>query len=272
MTETLAALREYVTAGDQNRYDNLPDGFVRIDVTHSNLSQRWHDILVYSRCTIVDLKEKLFKKNGTMIDSMELFIRNGTLGGTVYMSDDAKTFQYYGACNGCEVHIRDTDPYSVSANGALENLDLVPKYVMPDDVYDKLPNTVRSQIRAERAKNPEIKIPIPGPRIYAPSDEDKPATPVNAKDYFQVGSRCEVQPGGRRGEVKYCGSIAGLKGTWIGVDLDEPLGQNSGFGPDGVEYFKCKGENYGCFVKHYNIQVGKEFVERDPFASSDDEI
>jgi tubulin-folding cofactor B len=262
MSEALAALREYVTAGDATRYSSLPEGFVRIDVTHSNLSQRWHDILVYSRSTVLDLKHKLFKKNGTLIDSMELFLRNGSLGDTVYMQDDSKTFEYYGGRNGCEVHIRDTDPFSISANGALENLDLVPKYVMPDEVYDKLPNTVRCHIRAEREKK----------KIYTPSDEDKPTTPKNADEIFVIGSRCEVQPGGRRGEIKFFGTLAGLKGNWIGVDLDEPLGHNDGYGPDGVKYFECKGDNYGCFVKHYNIAVGPEFVERDPFASSDDEI
>ncbi len=271
MSEALAALREYVTAGDADRYSNLPAGFVRIDVTHSNLAQRWHDVLVYAESTVMDLKLKLFKKNGTLIDSMELFIRDGTRGGTIYMADESKTFAYYGACNGCEVHIRDTDPYSVSANGALENLELVPKYVMPDEVYDKLPTSLRAHIRAEKQKNPDFKL-VPQKKVYNPSDEDKPSTPTNARHIFTPGSRCEVQPGGRRGEVKFFGPIAGLKGAWVGVDLDEPLGQNDGRGPDGLEYFQCKGQNYGCFVKHYNVQVGPEFVERDPFASSDDEI
>lgn len=276
MSAALAALREYVTAGDADRYSTLPEGFIRIDVTHSNLAQRWHDVLVYMDSTVLELKHKLFRKNGTLVDSMELFIRNGTCGGTIYMAEDSKTFRYYGACNGCEVHIRDTDPFSISANGALENLDLVPKYVMPDEVYDKLPNSLRAHIKAERAKNPEYKLAPPGQqpkaKVFSPSDEDKPSTPTNAKEVFLPGSRCEVQPGGRRGEVKYYGNIAGLKGNWIGVDLDEPLGHNDGKGPDGVQYFECKGDNYGCFVKHYNVQVGPQFTERDPFASSDDEI
>jgi tubulin-folding cofactor B len=278
MSVGLAALRDYVTAGDHERYSTLPEGFVRIDVTHSNLSQRWHDVLVFKGSTVQELKHKLFKKNGTHVDSMELFIRNGYGGGTIYMGDDSKSFEFYGACNGCEVHIRDTDPFSISANGALENLDLVPKYVMPDDVYDSLPNTLRAHIRAERAKNPNYKLKsmdmerTQESRIYTPSDEDRPPTPKNATEIFAVGSRCEVQPGGRRGVVKFFGPIAGLKGDWVGVDLDEPLGQNDGRGPDGITYFACKGAHYGCFVKHYNVQTGPQYVERDPFESSDDEI
>lgn len=280
MSAALSALRDYVTAADAGRYSTLPEGFVRIDVTHSNLNQRWHDVLVFLGSTVLDLKQKLFKKNGSLIDSMELFVRDGTKGGTLLMADDSKTFEYYGGSNGCEVHIRDNDPFSISANGALENLSLVPKYVMPDEVYDKLPNTLRSHIRNERNKDPNFKINLVHPSektnnrtVYTPEDEDKPSTPVNAEHIYSIGSRCEVQPGGRRGEVKYLGAMAGLKGTWVGVDLDEPLGHNNGTGIDGVRYFTCKGDSYGCFAKTYNVQVGNQFVERDPLeSSSDDEI
>ena len=275
MSVALAALREYVTGGDADRYAGLPEGFVRVDVTHSNLNQRWHDILVYLGSSVADLKMKLFKKNGTLVDSMELFIRDGAKGATIFMADDSKTLEYYGGMNGCEIHIRDTDPFSISANGALENLSLVPKYVMPDEVYDKLPNSLRAHIRKEREKDPNFKVKastVARPTSFTPGD-DHPATPSNAREIFTIGSRCEVQPGGRRGVVKFFGSMAGLKGSWVGVDLDEPLGQNSGRGVDGEQYFECKGENYGCFAKTYNVQVGPQFEERDPFASSsEDEI
>lgn len=279
MSEALSALRDYVTAGDSERYSTLPQGFVRIDVTHSNLNQRWHDVLVYLGSTVMDLKQKLFKKNGTLIDSMELFIRNGAKGGTIYMADDSKTFEYYGGSNGCEIHIRDNDPFSISANGALEDLSLVPKYVMPDEVYDKLPNTLRAHIRKERNRDPNFKLNLVDSsgarRVYTPENEEekKPSTPANAQNIYAVGTRCEVQPGGRRGVVKYFGPMAGLRGSWVGVDLDEPLGQNDGTGVDGVRYFACKGSNYGCFAKTYNVQVGEEYIERDPFeSSSEDEI
>ena len=267
MAENLRALKEYVTGGDCDRYSSIPEGFVRIDVTHSNLAQRWHDILVYLECTIMDLKLKLFKKNGTLIDSMELYIRH-TSRPTVYMGDDTKTFKYYGGCNGCEIHIRDTDPFSISANGALENINLVEKYVMPDSVYDALPNTLRSHIKTQRAKDPNFKIKL-ATNVPQPKSA-YPPTPKNAYNVYALKSRCEVNPGGRRGQIEYVGEMAGLAGTWIGVELDEPLGNNAGTGPDGIEYFKAK-PNYGCFARHYNVIVG-DFPEIDPLASSDDEI
>ena len=271
MAAELRTLKEYVTACDANRYDSLPEGFVKVDVTHSNLVQRWHDVTVFLDCTVLELKMKLFKKNGTLTDSMELFVRNGSLGNTLYMGDDAKTFRYYGGSNGCEIHIRDTDPYSISANGALENVNLVEKYVMPDSVYDTLPNTLRSHIRKQREFDPNFKINLVQPSVYhkAPLSSDHPETPRNATELYFIGNRCEVNPGGRRGEIKFFGSIAGLPGSWIGVELDEPLGQNNGEGPDGVKYFQAKPE-YGCFAKHYNVNVGDFPVE--DFLASDDEI
>jgi tubulin-specific chaperone B len=270
MSVALAALREYVTACDSTRYDSLPEGFVRIDVTHSNLAQRWHDVLVYLDSTVFELKDKLFKKNGTLVDSMELFVRNGTHGPSMFMADDQKTFRYYGGQNGCEVFIRDTNPYSISANGALENVDLVEKYVMPDSVYDKLPNSVRAHIRAEREKNPEYKFTVQKKNSDEQPVRVNPGTPTNAGSIYVVGARCEVNPGGRRGSVKFFGPMAGLPGNWVGVELDEPLGQNDGHGPDGEKYFECKADGYGCFAKCYNVNVG-DFPEDDPFASSDDE-
>jgi len=48
-----------------------------------------------------------------------------------------------------------------------------------------------------------------------------------------VGSRCEIEssePGlSKRGTVRYVGTTKfSSKGTWVGVEYDEPLGKNDG--------------------------------------------
>ena len=47
-----------------------------------------------------------------------------------------------------------------------------------------------------------------------------------------VGSRCEIEssePGlSKRGTVRYIGTTKFSKGTWVGVEYDEPLGKNDG--------------------------------------------
>ena len=47
--------------------------------------------------------------------------------------------------------------------------------------------------------------------------------------FFQLGDRCQVQPGDKRGVVKYVGQAQNLgPGFWIGVQYDEPLGKHDG--------------------------------------------
>jgi len=46
---------------------------------------------------------------------------------------------------------------------------------------------------------------------------------------IKVGDRCEVNPGGRRGEVMFVGTVESLNlGFWVGVALDEPVGLGDG--------------------------------------------
>ena len=45
----------------------------------------------------------------------------------------------------------------------------------------------------------------------------------------KVGDRCEVEPGEKRGVVKFVGRAESLApGFWVGVQFDEPLGKHDG--------------------------------------------
>merc|ERR1712137_125814 len=97
------------------------------------------------------VKEKLYRHGGTSVAFQELYLRRAP-GDTIFMADDTKTLKYYGAKNGMEIHIKDLDPHSISKHGGLEDVSQVEKYVMPDEEYDKLKNSVRAQKRAEQEK------------------------------------------------------------------------------------------------------------------------
>eukprot|EP00435_Cladocopium_sp_Y103_P051194 s530_g15.t2 len=288
----MQALRDYVTAADGYRYASQAASTLRLDVTHSNLIQRWHDLVFDSSMTVGRVKEKLYFHGGTPAEHQELYLRRGG-GDTLFLWDDKKTLADYGVKNGMELHIKDTNPYSLSANGGLEDVSQVQKYVMADEdryqvvasclvakkhvvffaacalfelgleanvarvilrfggkalpfsgskllqEYDKLENSVRAVKRREKEKAAAER----AARIAAGDViEEEPCESIEeVSARITVGSRCQVHPGGRRGEVAFVGSVRGAKGVWIGVGLDEPQGNNDG-SKAGEHYFDCKGE------------------------------
>lgn len=268
--EEMNMLRDYVTAGDANRYDGLAQGNLRLDVTHSNLVQRWHDLLFDEDMTVMAVKEKLYRHGGTPASWQELYLRRGN--DTIFLYDDSKTLAFYGAKSGMEIHIKDLDPHSMSKHGGLEDVSQVQKYEMADEEYDKLKNSVR----AEKKKAEAQRAAEAAARKEAGEEEaqelgaSKPMemTAEEMAAAFPIGSRCECEPGARRGEVLHVGPVDGTKGCWIGVRLDEPQGQNDGT-KDGKRYFDCPGPKYGCFLKPEKVKVG-DYPERDPFASDDE--
>lgn len=268
--QEMVALKEFVTAADATRYDGMAEGNLRLDVSHSNLVQRWHDILFAEDMTIMEVKEKLYRHGGTAVAWQELYLRRGG-SDNIFLMDDTKTLRHYGAKNGMEIHIHDLDPHSISKHGGLEDVSQVEKYVMPDEEYDKMKNTVRAQKRAaqEAKQRADAEAREQGGEDLGAPAESGPLdiTLEEATAAYPLGSRCECDPGARRGEVCHVGHLIGAKGIWVGVRLDEPQGQNDGC-KDGKRYFECR-PKYGCFVRPQNVRVG-DYPERDPFASDDE--
>lgn len=267
----MGQLRGWVCADDETRYNNQAAGTLRLDVTHSNLVQRWHDIIFDVNMTVSAVKDKLYRHGGTPARHQELYLRRGG-GDTIFLMDTSKTLGYYGARNGMEIHIKDTDEFSISKHGGLEDVSQVEKYVMDDDHYDRLHNTVRAHKRREqeqRARAAAAAREAGGEELGAAETiEEEPLESVLER--IPLGSRCQVEPGGRRGEVAHVGAVSGAKGSvWIGVRLDEPQGSNDGASKDGKRYFDCPGPKYGCFAKPDNVTVG-DFPPLDPFASDDE--
>jgi tubulin-folding cofactor B len=276
------AFRDYVTANDENRFAHQGDGYIRLDITHSNLDQRWHDILVWPDMTVFELKEKLYRHCGSHVTFVDLYLRRGTgTSNTVYLADENKTLGYYGAQNGMHLHMVDNDPNSLSAGGWLENTDLVKKYEISEEDYDAREKTIRAYKKQMLAKDPTFKF---GKKEHTEKRPEIDMTP------YVEGARCEVNSGGRRGTVKFVGELGEtvkdeegvvtkvMGGTYgkdpiifVGIQLDEPTGHNDGH-HHGARYFECP-PKYGLFAKPENVSIG-DFPELDPFADleSDDEI
>lgn len=94
---------------------------------------------------------------------------------------------------------------------------------------------------------------------------------------IEVGMRCQVQPGSRRGSVSYVGLVPELAadgGHWVGITFDEPVGKTDGSimcnrSGEKKQYFVAMPQ-YASFVRGKNVEVG-DFPELDIFDEDDSE-
>lgn len=128
---------------------------------------------------------------------------------------------------------------------------------------------MRAYKREQLAKDPNWK-----PKTLAGAPPRRQADPSElpgpeSVEGMKVGDRCEVQPGGRRGQVQFLGTVEEIApGSWVGVQFDEPVGKGSGT-VKGKTYFECDNK-FGGFVRPHNVAVG-DFPEKDPFADLSDD-
>ena len=274
-------VRDYITAQDHLQYQQLPEGVVAILLTHSNLPAKHVDIRLDLHMSIETVKEKFRTHIGTHVDHQRLILKDS--GRTICeMSDNSRMLGFYSVVSGNEIHVIDTDPFSLSRNGGLTDVSLVEKYRISDENYDKRSNTIRQYIKDQRKKDPNFKMkPKSTPASAGAAGfadmgqsrtDDEPQAPPPGPESIEgvsLEARCEVMPGARRGTVKFIGESEALKsGHWVGVQFDEPLGQNDG-SIKGVKLFECP-PGFGAFVRGKNVTCG-DFPERDLLDDSDDE-
>ena len=73
---------------------------------------------------------------------------------------------------------------------------------------------------------------------------------------FGLGDRVQLIPfkhKGKQGHIKYIGEIEGkAQGNWVGIELDEPNGENNGDFND-QKIFDCK-EGHGIFLRPTQVK------------------
>lgn len=281
MNESLEALKAYVTGPSSQ---NEAESTVRLLVTHSNLKARFMEIRLDKHMSIGAVKEKLQTHCGTSASCMVLCLKDQH--GNVLVDSlqpDSCKLGYFSPENGHVLHVHDTDPMSLAAQGWLEDVSKVDKYVMSDAEYDARENTYRKFKQEKLKQDPtwtlEKEIAIRRGIPYNEDDKEKVAYDdeyqAEEASHVHVDGRCEVvtQEGSKRGVVRYVGTgLKGLpKGYWVGIEYDEPVGKNNGT-VKGVKYFECT-NMYGGFVRPSAITMGDypPFDEDIQF-SEDDEL
>lgn len=256
-------VRSYVTGADHLQYSQLPEGVVAICLTHSNLTANHLDIRLDLHSTIESVKGKFKHHIGTPVEHQRLILKSH--GRSTEMADNTKKLGFYSVISGDEIHVIDTDPFSLSRGGGLTDTSLVEKYKMSDEAYDKRKGTMRDYIREQRKLDPNFKLK-PNAQAAAMNrrnadlaKSEGPAAPPPGLDSvagIETGMRCEVNPGARRGTVMFVGEVEQIAsgGHWVGVKFDEPLGHNDGT-VKGVKIFEAA-PGYGAFIRGKNITVG----------------
>uniref|UniRef100_A0A7S3R9P1 CAP-Gly domain-containing protein n=1 Tax=Dunaliella tertiolecta TaxID=3047 RepID=A0A7S3R9P1_DUNTE len=256
----MQALRNYVQGpSSQNRASST----VLLHVSHSNLKiTKFFELRLDMHMTIEQLKVKLSFHVGTNASAQVLQLKDDSGRVIAPFMEDHHKLGYYSPHDGFSIHIIDTDPNSASANGWLEDTDLVDKYKMSDEDYNKRENTYRKFKEAKLKEDPTWTLekemakkrgqPIPQQKEKQ-TDPDFLAAEASS---CTVGSRASVEPGDRRCEVMFVGrDVAGLPlGWWVGVKYDEPLGKSDG-AAGGQRYFQCS-PGYGGFVRPDKVKVG----------------
>ncbi|CAN8259869.1 unnamed protein product [Cochlearia groenlandica] len=233
------------------------DDSVLLHVTHSNLKSFAADVRFSPQMSVEAVKEKLWKKCGTSVTNMALELYDESGSKVAILSDDARPLGFFSPFDGFRLHIIDLDPSSVTTGGWLEDTSLVEKYNISEEDYAKRTDSFRKFKEKRVTQNP-------------------PASEAKTKENFmedlcaniKVGDRCQVEPGEKRGMVKYVGRAEPLgPGYWVGIQYDEPLGKHDGM-VKGTRFFECP-LLHGGMVRPDKVKVG-DYPERDPF--EDDEI
>ncbi|KAL6522542.1 hypothetical protein OROMI_031500 [Orobanche minor] len=200
---------------------------VLLRITHSNIKSFSVDVRFSLQMTIEAVKEKLWRKCGTCVDSMCLELYDDTNAKVSDIADNTLPLGFYSPLDGFRMHIIDRDPSSVTSGGWLEDTSLVEKYKISDEAYDKLDGTYRrfKEKLGHQHSNTVSKI--------ADNYMEDPCANI------KVGDRCQVEPGEKRGVVKFVGRAETLgPGFWVGIQYDEPLGKHDGM-VKGKRYFQC---------------------------------
>ncbi|GAA0150392.1 chaperone [Lithospermum erythrorhizon] len=225
-----------------------------VRVTHSNMKSFSADVRVSLQITVEAVKDKLWKKCGTCVDSMRLELYDDTDAKLADLSQDLRPFGFYSPHDGYRLHVIDLDPSSVTSGGWLEDTSLVDKYTISDEAFAKRDGTFRKFKEKWASQNPSS------------LDSKKQISEDCMKDLcanVKVGDRCQVEPGEKRGIIKFVGQAETLSpGFWVGVQYDEPLGKHDGT-VKGKRYFECP-PLHGAMVRPDKVKVG-DYPERDPF-------
>ena len=299
----LLAVRSYVTSRDETNYEDVSADTVIIDVTHSNLQQKHIEIRFSKSDMLHTLRTKIYRQTGTSPSHQHIqvyYYNDIVCEIPVITCGDTYKIGYFISQHGMRIHVVDTNPLSISANRALEDVSQVTKFRLTDDEYNVRDKTLRQWKNTQQEKDPTFTLQrhavrhsqlqeaillykrgLPLPPGFEYDDQSKQVIPSTNSDAYDgnenhnddiygpdsvdhciMGKRCQIRVGERRGKVAWTGMLQNHEtGYWVGVELDEPTGKNNGT-INGTEYFSTN-TNHGAFVRGIQVDVGDYPIKDD---------
>ena len=153
----LLAVRSYVTGRDETNYDDVSADTVIVDVTHSNLQQKHIEIRFSKSDLLHTLRTKIYRQTGTSPNHqhIQVFYNNDIVGEIpVTTCGDTYKIGYFISQHGMRIHVVDTNPLSISANRALEDVSQVKKFALTDDEYNVRDKTLRRWKNEQKEMDP----------------------------------------------------------------------------------------------------------------------
>lgn len=237
------------------------DQMIKLNATHSHTKTVIAEIRFVKSQKLFEVKEVLYKKFGTLPEYMKLkLIKTTGEEQPLTNFDDERSLKELNIDDMDTIHVTDLNPNSVLAQTNFDDLSTVKKYEISEEDYMKREDNAR-KFKQKLLSDPNYKSMIEANQ--GPTYEEGAAQ-------IKVGDRCLLGDGFRRGEVKFVGMVKELgHGFWIGVKLDEPVGDGNGT-VKGKNYFECENK-YGVFVRPDYVKVG-DFPPEDLFNALEDEI
>jgi tubulin-folding cofactor B len=237
------------------------DQVIKLNATHSHTQITIAEIRFHRSQKLFEVKAVFSKKYGTLPEYMKCkLIKSNGEERPLSLNDDEKSLKELGIEDYDTIHINDLNPNSVLVQNNFDDVSTVKKYELSEEDYNKREDTVRKFKKKL----------LSDPNYLSMLDQSKGPTYEDEAALIDEGSRCLLGDGVRRGEVMYVGLVKEMGyGFWVGVKLDEPLGDNNGT-LKGKKYFECD-PNYGVFVRPIYVKVGN-FPPVDVFNAEEDEI
>lgn len=219
-------LKAYVRGGGRQ----VPVGTILLDITHNLLQSRFVEIAFEVTNSVGDVKAKVYGMTGSNEEHMRLFLN----GSVELRESDNKLLGEYGAKSGDYLRVVDEDPFSNARGGALDDVSQVAKFELTEEEYDKRDNTYRAYKRRMLAADPNWKsiyqlnsekrvAAAREARRAAGFPDEKYEAPHAIRERIQVGQRCIVNPGARRGAVSYVGPVPELPNYEVANDGTMPV-------------------------------------------------